>query len=175
MKPLHRSLADFALLQVGWFAAVLGGADGLGWLGPATAVVFVAIHIAWVVPPSWRSTELRNVVLFGLVGCALDVLQTALGVLRFEDPSWPILGIPAWLASLWFLFPICFNTCFAWMHGRLAAAAILAFVGAPLSYQGGVALGALAVDETLAFASLGIVWAIYLPVALVLTRRTDLG
>jgi hypothetical protein len=174
VKPLHRSLADFALLQVGWFAAVLGGAAGLGWLGPVTAVIFVAIHVAFVVPADWRRDEIRNVLLFGLIGCALDIGQTAFGMLRFDAPSWPIFGIPAWLASLWFLFPICFNTCFAWMHRRLGLAALLAFVGAPLSYQGGVALEALAVDETLAFAALGIIWAIYLPVALVATRRPHL-
>lgn len=175
MKPLHRSLADFALLQVGWFAAVLGGADGIAWLGPVTAVLFIAIHVRWVVPTHWRRDELRNVLVWGVIGCVLDVGQTALGVLRFDAPSWPILGMPAWLASLWFLFPICFNTCFAWMHRRLAVAALLAFVGAPLSYQAGVALGALAVEETLAFASLGIAWAIYLPGALALTRRADLA
>ncbi|MDA1220401.1 MAG: DUF2878 domain-containing protein [Planctomycetota bacterium] len=171
MKPLHRNLADFALLQIGWFAAVLGGAAGVAWLGPLTAALFIAIHVRWVVPAAWRRDELRNVLVWGTVGCVLDVGQVAFGVLRFEDPAWTIAGVPAWLASLWFLFPICFNTCFAWLHRRLAVAALLAFVGAPLSYQAGVALEALTVDESLVFGALGGAWAIYLPVALVMTRR----
>lgn len=168
MTRAVRKILDFALLQVGWFACVLGGAAGNGWIGPASVLAFVAAHVLWIAPREIRWIEVRNVVVLGVVGSFLDVLQVRAGVLCFAQSEWTVLGIPPWLAALWFLFPILFNTTFEWLHGRPWLTAFLALVGAPLSYRAGAALDALEIGANTwaSLASLAIVWAVYLPGAL---------
>ena len=173
MTPSVRKLLDFSILQAGWFVAVLGAAAGNEWVGPVAVVAFIALHILWIAPVAKRRTELSNVLVFGLAGCVIDAVQTHFGVLRFHDGTFTIAGIPPWLVALWLLFPILFNSAFEWLHGRPWLAAALALVGGPLSYRAGVAMDAiyLGSDEWASLTSLGVAWAIYLPVAIRTARK----
>jgi hypothetical protein len=168
VSSFWRSVCDFALLQIGWFACVLGAAAGDTWTGPLVAVGLIAVHCGLVTAAGARRRELRNVAVWGLAGCVIDAVQVRLGVLCFPPGTLTLAGIPPWLAALWFLFPILFHSSFAWLHGRPLVAALLALVGAPLSYRAGVALGALDLgrDEWASLLCLGLAWALYLPVAL---------
>jgi hypothetical protein len=168
VRPGWQKLWDFVLLQVGWLACVLGGASGNAWIGPAVAALFIALHCGWIATAGTRGRELRNVLLFGLAGCLIDAVQVRCGVLCFPADTFTVAGIPPWLAALWFLFPILFHSAFTWLHGRPLLAALLAAIGAPLSYRAGAALDALQLgsQEWASLTSLGLAWALFLPLAL---------
>ena len=56
-----------ALYQAGWFACVLGGASGRPWLGAATGLALVLVHLALV---ERRADEAKFVALAALAGTA---------------------------------------------------------------------------------------------------------
>ncbi|MHC4513101.1 MAG: DUF2878 domain-containing protein [Planctomycetota bacterium] len=180
---MRRALIDFALVQVGWFACVLGGAAGEGWIGPVSVGALLAIHLAAVTPPGSRGVEIRNVVVLGLIGTAIDCIQVQLGVLRFAGAAavtgeggaagGVLWGLPLWMAALWFLFPILFNTSLAWLHGHPALAPLLGLVGGVLAYVAGESLGALTFGSERAWsiAAVGVAWAAYTPAALYWSRH----
>ncbi len=161
-------VADFVLLQLGWFACVLGGAAGNVWIGPVSAVACIAIHL-WIAPRS-RAADIRNVLVFGALGCAADIAQVGLGWLEFGEQPGMLFGLPLWMASLWFLFPILFNTALTWMRPHLLIAAVFGIVGGPMAYIGGEALEALTVNTVIPIA---VVWGVYTPAAMRFARRAD--
>ncbi len=176
MNTLKAKLGDFVLMQVGWFACVLGAADGRGWVGPLVVLAAIAVHVAFIAPaPDERRIELQNVLRFGVLGAAVDAGLTRLGLLVFDGNAVEFLGMPLWMAALWFLFPILFNSSLAWMRGRHVLAALFGLVGGPLSYLGGESLGALELgpNRTVALLAIGVVWGTYTPLALHFSSRSD--
>lgn len=157
-----------AITQLGWFACVIGGARGAGWIGASVAAAAVAWHLARA--HDWqREGRLLAVAVAGgwLWECAL--VQGGLLVYPGE-PAWA----PYWMAALWALFAIQVNVLFGWLRSRLWLAAALGAVAGPLSFQAGAALGAVFFpDRGLALAVLAAGWTLLLPALLLLARRWD--
>lgn len=45
-KTLLRNAVNLLLFQVAWFAAVLGAAGGMVWLGPLALIPVLGVHLA---------------------------------------------------------------------------------------------------------------------------------
>jgi len=138
-------LADLALYQAGWFAAVLGAAHGAAWTGPAAALLAIAAHLALVARDPARSLRLLAPAL--LLGVLVDGALLAAGATLF--PQAQRLGPlpPAWMLALWPLFAMLLEGPLAWLAGRRGLQVLFGAVGGPLAYLGGEALGALALGE----------------------------
>ncbi len=133
---LGRKLYNFAAFQVGWFACVLGGAAGRGWIGVAAVAVLMSIHLRIA---RERRGEWKLVALSIPIGLGVNtILQTTGAVVA--GGSWT--G-PLWLLALWPLFASLFNESMSWMRGRYALGVAFGAVGAPLSYWAGESTGAL--------------------------------
>lgn len=131
-----RKLYNFAAFQAGWFACVLGGAAGRGWLGVAVVAALVAIHLN-------AARERRGE--WKLVACSIPLglaVNTALQTTGAVVAPGPATG-PLWLLALWPLFATLFNESMSWMRGRYALGVAFGAVGAPLSYWAGERAGAL--------------------------------
>ena len=78
-------LINFIAFQVGWFACVLGAANGVAWLGPVVVAAVVALHLA---------RARRPLPEFWLVCCAMalglvaDTLLLATGWLSYPAGQW---------------------------------------------------------------------------------------
>ena len=46
MNDLTRKVINVVLFQAAWFAAVLGAARGMLWLGPLSMIPVLAVHLA---------------------------------------------------------------------------------------------------------------------------------
>jgi hypothetical protein len=74
---------------------------------------------------------------------------------------------------MWTLFAATLNHSLAWLHGRPWLQAVLGGIAGPMSYAGGVALGAADWQQrTPALGVLALAWALLLPVTMALARRT---
>ena len=159
------TLFDAALVQLGWWACVLGAARGDFLLGPAVVTALLAVQ-TWGLPAAARRQAWRRILLLGAAGTAIDSLQGAFGLLSFR-------GAPAdWLAPLWITALWCHFTtalpAFAPLRSRPLAAGLLGAAGGSLAYAAGGRLGAAVLhsEPWLSLLVIAMVWGIALPVML---------
>lgn len=160
---MKRNLAAAVLFQGVWFAAVLGGAQGLDWPGVSAALLFLGLGWWW--PGFLPRLAWPAFVLWPLLGYALDAVPIICGWLSYSGPAaWPKQLAPLWIAALWWSFLPLFPGALAWMRDRYWISVSFGAIGAPLSYLGGERLGALVMEErVLALAWIAVVWGTLTP------------
>ena len=166
-----KALVSFAILQLGWFACVLGAARGYPAAGPIVVLAILGWHVRRMPAPA-RSREVLVLALSAALGFVVDTALLRAGVTVMAGATLA----PLWILALW---P---NTAAATAPGGTLAAlahrpwlaALLGAVAGPLAYDGGVRLGALEFPPAERWRSLvilGIVWAGVLPAFAALRRR----
>lgn len=148
---------------IGWFACVVGAANGTPSYGIAVAAMLLALNILVAEDPVH---EARVIAAVGAIGFVLDTVLAFFGVFVFDprtsNPSWLC---PLWLVALWMMFGSTLTASLAWLATRRAVAAIIGAIAGPLSYFAAAKMGGLAIPERVAprVAILAIVWAFVLP------------
>jgi hypothetical protein len=162
---------NFVLFQAAWFAAILGAAHGRPLAGTLAVGAVLAWHLAVSARPAIEARLLGSVL---LVGAAFETLCVQLGQVRFASGQ-PVAQLPPyWMIALWGLLAIALNVTMRWLKRRWALAALLGAIGGPMSYSGGVRLGAATfLDTGAALATLAIGWALLMPLMMWLSDRFD--
>ncbi len=164
-------LINFVAFQLGWFACVLGAANGLPWLGP------VVVAAAW--PCTWPRRaaplpELYLVLAAMVLGLVADSVLLATGWLSYSVGLWLPGLAPYWIVAMWALFATTLNVSMGWMRGRPVLTVLMGAVGGPLSYLAGEKLGAIELTQPVqALAALALAWAIAMPLLMWLAVRFD--
>jgi hypothetical protein len=162
---------NFAVFQAGWFACVLGAANGHPWIAPATVATAIALHLALATAPA---IELKLIVVVTLSGALWDSMLTGLGWLVYPSGSIFSGAAPYWIAALWALYATTLNVSMRWLHKRTAIAALFGLIGGPLAYWGAQKLGAVTFAQPLAATvALAVGWALLMPLTLALARQWD--
>lgn len=162
---------NLMLYQAGWFACVLGAANGLPWLGALAAAVIVAWHLARAARPS---RELALIAIAVAVGAVFETLLLQTGWVRFD--AGVLFGgtAPYWMVALWAIFGTTLNVSLRALRPHLWMATAFGALGAPAAYYAGANLGAMEFAATgLALAAVGIGWAILAPALFGVARRLD--
>jgi hypothetical protein len=136
---MTRKFCNFILFQAAWFAAVLGAAKGMPWLGPLAMVPVAGVHLALA---ENRSGELKLLVAAGMLGFLFDTALVAAGVFLPVAHLLPRPLSPPWMVSLWVNFAATLNVSLAWLRGRFLLAVIFGAIGGPLAYYSGARMGA---------------------------------
>ena len=156
---------------IGWFACVVGAANGTPSYGIAVAAMLLALNIL-VAEDSIRET--RVVATVGAIGFVIDTVLAFLGVFvldpRTSNPSWLC---PIWLVAIWMLFGSMLTASLAWLATRSAIASIVGAIVGSTNYFAAAKMGALAIPGRAAprLAILAIVWAVVLPTLLRFANR----
>lgn len=169
------NLLHFLSFQAVWFAAVLGAANGLGWLGPLALVVHLGLHL-YGVPSNDRGREVRALALVGLLGLAMDSGLHAVGATSYPTSATPYGLCPPWIVALWIGFASLARYSLGWLRGRVRLAVLLGAVGGPLSYYGGARTGAVALSDPawISIVALSVQYALVTPLLLRwMPRRGD--
>ena len=164
---------NFIAFQVGWFACVLGAANGIAWFGALAVLAAAILHLKRARRPG---AELRLLLAAMILGLVLDSALLATGWVAypgsFAGSEWLPPLAPYWLVAMWVLFATTLNVSMGWLHGRPLLAALFGAVGGPLSYWAGARLGAMELlQPTAALAALAVIWAVAMPVLLRLAQR----
>lgn len=152
------TLANAIGFQLVWFAAVIGAARGLPWLGPLAALAFAAAVLGW---GGRRREDLSLLAVALPLGFALDTLWIRSGLVAFASP-WPGGVAPPWIVAMWLGFALTLNHSLARLRDLPWLAAALGALGGPLAYLGAArGFGAASLgDEPLAtLAALSLAWA----------------
>jgi hypothetical protein len=134
-----RLLLNVLAFQIGWFAAVLGAARGLPWLGPIAVMLVLAWHLLQS-PRRWA--EITLALATGAFGFLFDSALVAGGVFSPVRDWIPPPLSPLWMICLWVNFATLVNVSLKWLQGRTLLAALLGAVGGPAAYYAGAQLGA---------------------------------
>jgi hypothetical protein len=166
------AVASFAVLQLGWFACVLGAAHGAPWAGPPLVFAALALHLR-MQPPGARATEGVVLACAAALGFVVDTAFVRGGVIALGHSV-----SPPWLVAMW---P---NTAAATAPGgslsalarRPVLAALLGAVAAALAYDAGARLGAIELEggRLRPLVTIGVAWSGVLPALFALRGRSAL-
>ena len=158
-----RTLANLVAFQLGWFAAVLGAAHGMPWLG--VIVVPPVLLLNMILSDDWKR-ELHLALAAAAMGFVFDSTMTALGAFAPVPYVFPPPFSPLWMVMLWINQATTLNGCLAWLRGRYLLGAIFGAIGGPFAYLGGAKLGAAAIPSTNQLLMLAAAWTLAFPALL---------
>jgi len=166
-----RQLANFALFEGAWFACIVGVARGAPALGTAAVLAALAWHVAISARPARELALAAALAGIGLVAESLIAAQGHVVYAARQPLAWLA---PYWIVALWAQFAMAPNVTLRWLKRRPWLAALLGAVVGPLSFVGGVRLGAARfVDAPAALAMLAVQWALLMPLVMALSDRLD--
>ena len=169
MNDLTRKIINVALFQAAWFAAVLGAAKGVLWLGPLAMLPTLAVHLAL---QEDRRGEVKLLLAAGVLGFIFDTAFVAGGVFTPLQHLLPRPFSPPWMICLWLNFAATLNVSMAWLRGRYLLAMLFGAVGGPLAYYSGARLGATeALPTSTGILLLAIGWGAMTPLLVWLALR----
>ena len=168
---MKKSLVNYVAFQAGWFACVIGAANGLPIIGLVVVLLAVLLHLSWATRPL---RELQLLTICALIGLTFDSMLLATGWISYPD-SILVMGLaPPWIVAMWVIFGSTLNLSMSWLRGRSWLAAIFGAIGGPLSYLAGQKMGAISlVNQSAALTALAIGWAIILPLITALATHFD--
>ncbi len=168
------TILDFALFNVGWFAAILGAANGVPWLGPIV-IVLLTLGRLWLL--KFAAGALALYALAFVVGYAADLAVVMAGALGFPPVArWPVPldhPVPLWMPAMWINFAGALHFSLRFFRGRYTLAAAVALVGGPLAYLAGDRFGAVELADPLwrSLLAVGVEYLIALPLLLWIADR----
>ncbi|MDH3311252.1 MAG: DUF2878 domain-containing protein [Gammaproteobacteria bacterium] len=162
---------NFILFQAGWFACVLGAANGQPLAGTGIALTIVLLHVLRSARPR---VEVALVLLVAAIGTVWDSGVMLLGVLNYTSGLLFPYVVPPWMIALWMVFATTLNISLRWLKTRPLLAALLGATGGPAAYYAGHALGAVGMPEVVTAVSVqGLGWGILVPLLVWLSIKFD--
>ncbi len=159
---LGKRVVSFLAYQAAWVACVQWAGQGRLTWGLLAVAALMALNL---VLASDRRATIALALIAGIVGLVVDTSLGLLGVFSFSFA-------PPWIVALWMAFGSILPAFLSWLAGRYVWAAVLGAVAAPISYYGGVRLGAVEMPNPLfSLAAIALAWAAVMPLLLRLTER----
>jgi hypothetical protein len=158
--------------QIVWFIAVWGAGRGLWWPAALAMLPFAAM----VLRDPERRSDLQLMALVVPLGCAMDSLMAASGLLHYAAPVPSPHLAPLWIAAIWCSFALTLRHTFRFLFRRPVLSALFGGIGGPLAYLA-AARGWQAVQfgegPLPGLIALAVMWAFALPLMLRLAQRIE--
>jgi len=168
---MKQMLFNYVLFQLGWFACVLGAANGWPTLGLPVVALAVLVHF-WTARKAKR--EVCLLLICALSGLVFDSALLLTGWIEYPNGIWLPGLAPYWIVIMWILFGTTLNRSLVWMRGRPRLSLLFGAVGGPLTYAAGQGLGAMNMLQPVpAMAALAVGWGILLPMLFAVAARLD--
>ena len=156
-----RKIINVIAFQSTWFAAVLGAANGMPWLGVVAVALALGLHLA--LSPDWQP-ELLLALAAAVAGFVFDSILIAAGAFSPVPYLFTAPYSSLWMVMLWVNLATTLNVSMAWLRGRYGLAALSGSIGGPMAYYSGAKLNAMTrLPDPSGLLGIGIAWAIALP------------
>lgn len=163
------TIVNIILLNVLWFACVLGAANNLLWPGFLALSVLLVINIY---NRSLKRIDLKIVLFSLMAGLIIDGLLHAQGMIRYEHKILDSAFLPPiWILILWVGFGATVRTGMQWLLAQPKLGAVIMLIGAPLSYFSAEKLGAANITmfwQAMSF--IGVSWLLYFGLVIYLIK-----
>lgn len=171
MLPDARTMFNFVVFQLVWFACVFGAGHDLALLGTLTVALAVAVHL--MMARRWRP-EAMLILIVTAIGLCWDSALVSLGLMSYPSGNFAPGLAPHWILAMWALFATTLNLSMGWIKGRPGLAVLLGAIGGPLAYLAGHRLGGVDMpDPALGLAAQALGWAVLMPILALLAQRLD--
>ncbi len=151
-----KTLANLALFQIGWFASVLGAAQGHPFAGPLVVGIAIAIHLRWF----GTKREALLILASAAFGTVAESALSLTGLVSYRSDPVPSWLCPPWITAMWANFAMTLRHSLRWLEGRWFLGWLLGAAAGPLAYVAGSRLGAIELlDAIPALSILASVWA----------------
>ena len=156
-------IISFALFQIAWFAAVLGGAHDLDFVGSCPALALFAFHIASNYRRWFESCAI--ILAIFILGIVIELIVLKSGAITYRGLTASAVFPPLWILALWLAFATLPDGALSWLSGRFGLQLLFGAFGGPLSYIAGEKLGAAQLNPSFTYAMvvLAVAWAIATP------------
>lgn len=169
---MFKKLVNFALFYVGWLVTVYGAARGQLWLGPVVMALIFLIHI--VFSPCKKSDLILALICVGL-GVTFESLWSQMGLVIYAGYEARFIIAPLWILALWLNFSMAINHSLAWLKSHYLLAGILGAIFAPISYYGGLQMGAAQTNSYGLFLCVeALLWSMVIPFLFFCAKKLDL-
>ena len=161
MRLVDRFWFNAMWFQATWVCCVLGREP---WV--PVALASLALHFFLV---ESAAVEFRRLLPVALMGIAVDVTLTVLGVFNFPG----VTLVPLWLIVLWWVFAAAIYRSFAKIGESLWLAGLLGGIAVPFNYMVGAGFGAVSLPHgnTVTVLILVGVWMVLLPLLYRISQR----
>lgn len=113
-----RKVINFIAFQAAWFAAVLGAAHSMPWLGVVAAPAALALHL--MLSPDWKPELLLAIAAAG-TGFVFDSILIDLGMFSPVAYVFPTPFSSLWMVMLWVNLATTLNVFYGLASGALCA------------------------------------------------------
>ncbi|WP_198538311.1 DUF2878 domain-containing protein [Marinicella sediminis] len=153
-------MAQIILLNLLWFASVLGAANAL--LLPAILSLFLLLAVVFVYQGFDRK-DCKVILISLLCGLLIDGFLNSTGWLVYAAQMHDLRYLPPfWIMMLWLGFAATIRTGMNWMLKSPALGAVFMLIGAPLSYYSASRLGAVELLQPWpVMITIGLTWLVY--------------
>ena len=81
---MKKSLVNYVAFQAGWFACVIGAANGLPIIGLVVVLLAALLHLSWATRPL---RELQLLAICALIGLTFDSMLLATGWISYPNST----------------------------------------------------------------------------------------
>ena len=126
-------------------------------------LIFLMVHVIRFIG---NSSEIKLIILFGILGTLIDTGMAYFGILRYQGTYFAdTIMAPLWITAMWCGFSATINHSLSWLRNRYISSAVLGLIFGPLSYIAGAKFGAIEYDTApiIALIIISIVYGIATP------------
>ena len=98
------TVANILFVQVGWFACVLGAANGYPWAGPAYVAASLPVHAFLIHKSGPGRMPWLLILVAAVVGWLADSTLVLAGLMSFDSSANVGWLSPVWMVALWINF-----------------------------------------------------------------------
>jgi len=165
-------IANIVLLNVLWFASILGAANGMIW--PAAIVLVLLLGFNFIYA-GISQLDFKIIVISIFSGLLIDgvMMNQGLVIYAYNQPD---LGWvpPLWIMMLWVGFGASIRIGMQWLLNSPFIGGLFMMIGAPLSYVSAGKLGATVMpDLWQAMIFIGVSWLLYFMSIVQLTQNKE--
>ena len=120
-----------------------------------------------------RFAEASVIILVGIVGSAVEIINTSLGLYEYSTPAFNYAILPTWAVTIWFVIGTTIRHTFRWLSSQLPVASIMGIILGSLTYFIASKLGVIhlaGTNDGFAVAT-SFLWAAAFPVIILIGHR----
>lgn len=165
-------ITQIILLNVLWFASILGAANGL--LMPAVAATTVLLAVIFIYQ-GFDQQDGKIIGLSVLMGLLIDGFLSSTCWLIYAMHGHQISFLPpVWIMLLWLGFGATIKTGMHWMFNSPMLGSLFMLIGAPLSYYSASRLGGVELIQLWpVMITIGVSWLVYFLILNVIINQEE--
>ena len=157
-----KTICNLGLLMLGSAICFYSAVHGKYITGGFAILALLVIHVATT---KFFVEEISTIILAGIIGSAIELVNTGLGIYVFNTEPFQYALLPTWIVTIWFVLGAAVRHTFAWLNNRYTIASIMGVTVGTLEYFIASKLNVITFTGAVAHGSIisSLVWAVGFP------------